>query len=492
MPLESLIESLSPPAVPSLNLARGLVNAITEQASTPKLSSLSPVLASLCSKDSPIPLQAAGYDILAAFWEKNGSSVSSTADRMSCLSLFMNPSVPWAQDLWEPRFRALQTLILSREGAVCAVGIEGAILNILRLWIEGSFSGLANPDILAPEERSDRYRSVKELTDFLTTLLGNPEFASRVLESDTTSVLDLWSTVLGQALSSSDYYPRNSPSSSPVLSPQLVRSATSPKMSLTHRRHHSSTSIPRMTAVQHPTDLIVEAFLNYLSIRLKAIASTHLKFILPLLFRALAFYATPFPRISITPMTPRQHPIEVSIFKMLHSIVTGSFSTYCTILLKQFLFPADQCSMSSIQTSIGALKTLRNSIRAGLINRLSRNHIMRASSEYTQTGGPTHIDLESALMERAWAKDDTATWDLTRFRNVLCRAVQEWTEDAQDTHSNVIGAPKEAVLNEIACLLNDVLQTLDQRGDDSEIDDEEVSAFGDILQELVTYIASLR
>lgn len=110
--------------------------------------------------------------------------------------------------------------------------------------------------------------------------------------------------------------------------------------------------------------------------------------------------------------------------------------------------------------------------------------------ESTHSGAPTHIDLERGLMERAWAKDDTATWDLIRFRSVLCRAVKAWTE--KDCEANAVGAAKEAVLNEVASLLKDVLQTLDQRGDDGEVDDEEVSAFGDVLQELVAYVRSLR
>lgn len=490
LPLEDLIEALTPPAVPSLNRARSLASALSAHTPAPKLAVLSPILASLCSKESPIPLQAAGYEILAAYWEKSSSAALSTADRLSCLSLFLNPTVPWAQELWEPRYKALQALIRSGEGTVG--GMEGSILKILRAWVEGAFSGLVVNDGVSFEERSERHRSVQVLTEFLTSLLKNPEFASRVLEADTTSILELWSVLIDQALSSGDYYPRNSPTSSPVLSPQLVRSPTSPRTSLSHRRHHSSTSIPQVTTVQHPTDLVVEAFLAYLSIRLKAIAPTHLESILPLLFRILAFYATPFPRISLVPNTPRQHPIEIKIFDTLHLIVTGPFSTHCTILLKRFLFPPSNLAAGSIQTSVGALKTLRHSIRRGLINRLSRNHIIRASTEPTHSGAPTHIDLESALMERAWAKDDTATWDLIRFRNVLCRAVKAWSEKDQDTQPNVVGASKEAVLNEIACLLNDVLQTLDQRYDDSEVDDEEVSAFGDVLQQLVAYVRSLR
>ena len=96
LPLEDLIEALTPPAVPSLNRARSLASALSAHTPAPKLAVLSPILASLCSKESPIPLQAAGYEILAAYWEKSSSAALSTADRLSCLSLFLNPTVPWA------------------------------------------------------------------------------------------------------------------------------------------------------------------------------------------------------------------------------------------------------------------------------------------------------------------------------------------------------------------------------------------------------------
>ena len=79
-------------------------------------------------------LQAAGFDILAAYWENSGSVTLTTADRLTCLSLFMDLSVPWTPDLWEPRFKALLALIHS---GTETVGIEQSLLKILRAWTEG-------------------------------------------------------------------------------------------------------------------------------------------------------------------------------------------------------------------------------------------------------------------------------------------------------------------------------------------------------------------
>ena len=104
---EELIKALSPPAVPSLTYARQLAAFLgTHGAHTspPRLSALHPVLAALCSPDSPPPLQTVGYEILAVFLEVNQTTIS-TADRLSCLSLFVD--APWSRELWESRSKAL-------------------------------------------------------------------------------------------------------------------------------------------------------------------------------------------------------------------------------------------------------------------------------------------------------------------------------------------------------------------------------------------------
>ena len=111
--LDALIEALTPPAVPSLSHARALASTLSTHTPAPKLAILSPILAALCATESPVAIQAAGYDILAAYWDNTESAVFTTADRFACLSLFQDVRVRWLPDLWESRFKALVALIRS-------------------------------------------------------------------------------------------------------------------------------------------------------------------------------------------------------------------------------------------------------------------------------------------------------------------------------------------------------------------------------------------
>ncbi|OBZ74415.1 hypothetical protein A0H81_05376 [Grifola frondosa] len=469
LPLEALIAALTPPAVPSLACARALANALTSQTPSPELSILSPILARLCSSESPVSLQAAGYDILAAYWTNTGPVTLSTADRLSCLSMFLDTSIPWSQELWEPRFKALVAFIQS--GAQ-TVGVESSLLKVLSSWMEGAFQGLLHLDSISSEERLERQRTMEVYTEFLTVLVGKPEFVSRLSDEDTAKVLKLWGRLIDQALLvPMENVSLISPPSSPVVEPQSK--AMSPQRILpSHGRHHSSTSLP-LAASKHPADVVVDSYLTYLSTRLKALAPTYLKSLLPLLFRTLAFYATPLPRVSLTPISQDLNSIEKKILEMLDTLVTGPYSSSCVVILKRHLFPTQQVTEASIQTSLGALRTLRSSIRRFLVGRLARAHITR-------------------LMELAWGKDDAASWEPIRFRAVLAKAAKAWVEKDEGMHGNVLCAPKEAVLNEMAAILKDMLQAFAERGEGEDIDDEEVAAVGDILHELVAYVRSLK
>ncbi|KAL7278629.1 hypothetical protein ACG7TL_007630 [Trametes sanguinea] len=490
---EALIEALTPPAVPSLNYAKSLATALSAldaHSPPPRLATLQPVLASLCSSDSPTSLQTAGYDILTAYLDGSGSSVVTTADRLSCLSLFVD--VPWSQELWEARTKALAALIGS--GAHTA-GMEGHILRMLSSWIERAFEGLAQTDSISHEDRLERQRSVESLTTFLTDLVRRPEFVSRLTEADTAGVLQLWERLVDRSLSvPGEYLNLVSPPSSPYLEPQSSKAVSPPKLSLSHRRHHSSTSLPKLSLLKHPADIIVDAYLIYLSERLVALAPSYLTSILPLLFRALAFYSTPLPRISLEPSNQPQNSLEHRISGVLAKLVSGPYASSCKILLKRHFFPSAQVSQHvSIQASIGALRTLRLSLRQVLESRLARAYIERASSvEYSPAGVPTHLALERGLMERAWAPDESQAWDLIRFANVLSRAAKAWIAQGLEKSANVIAAPKEAVLHEIASIVKDVIQAMDERGDNEDVDDEEIAAIGRIMRELVVYVGSVK
>ncbi|PCH43039.1 hypothetical protein WOLCODRAFT_138173 [Wolfiporia cocos MD-104 SS10] len=362
--------------------------------------------------------------------------------------------------------------------------MEGSLLKVLSSWITGAFEGLTRHGPVPPEEQAERQRSVETLTAFLTTLVGEPEFVSRLSEHDTSSVIELWAELIDQSLLI------------PQSEEHLLRIVSSSRahISLSHRRHRSSTSIPQTTSLKHPADIVVDAYLTYLETRLRALAHSHLKNILPPLFRCLAVYATPLPRISLTPSVAHQDPIEKRILDTLTSLVSGPFSSSCTNLMKHHLFPSDEPLQVSVQTTRGALRTLRKNIRDILIMRLARAYIARESSvDYSPAGAPAHINLERDLMERAWSKDDTAAWDLLRFRSVLCRAIRAWiAHDFAGVGESEADSAREKVLSEIAAILKDVIQALDERNDVDDVDDEEVGSVGDILHELVAYVHRLK
>lgn len=490
---EALIEALTPPAVPSLNYARSLATALSSvgaHSPPPRLAILQPILATLCSPDSPPPLQTAGYDILSAFLEKNGHSMVSTSDRLSCLSLFVD--APWSQELWESRSKALNALIgLDFQ----TLGMEAHLLRMLESWIERAFDGLAltRIDNSAREDRLERQRSVESLIALLIKLVSQPDFVSRLTEDDTAGVLDLWERLLDKALLMPPEFAL-SPPGSPVIEPQTSKAASPPKLSPAHRRHHSSTSLPKLSPLKHPAEIIVDAYLTYLSERLVALAPSYLTSILPLLFRALSFHSTPLPRISIEHSTPRLHSLEHRISQILEKLVTGPYAAQCRILLKQYFFPDPQADLERTkQATLGALRTFRMALRGLLEGRLARGYIARASSvEYSPAGVPTHLTIERELMERAWAQDERAAWDLVRFTNVLSRATRAWIEVEQEDSPLEVSSAKEAILQEIAAIVKDVVQAIDQRGEGEEVDDEEVEAVGRITRELVVYIRSLK
>ncbi|KAH9916196.1 uncharacterized protein B0H18DRAFT_884997 [Fomitopsis serialis] len=491
--LEALIEALTPPAVPSLSHARNLCNVLTTQTPSPRYAVLSPIVASLSSSDSPPSLQAAGYEILGTYWKHSGSSILTTADRLSCLSLFFNSAVPWSTELWEPRFNALVAIIQS--GAE-TVEMESDLLKVLRSWIEGAFEGLTRREPPSADEWEERERSVKLLTDFLTTLVGKAEFVSRLSEEDTSEVLNLWGRLIDRALSvSSESFPLPSMPASPVNDVHASKTTSPSRLHLAHRRHQSSISISQMRERRHPADMIVEAYVTYLATRLTALAPHYLKSILPLLFRCLAYYSTPLPRIALSSNPLHHHPLEKLVTQTLKDLVSGPYSSSCTILVKRYLFPPLQaCVSGDAQRSVGALRTLRLSIRDTLSGRLVRAFITRANAtEYTPAGVLTRIDLEQDSLARAYAQDELASWDLLKFRGVLCRAIKAWVEAPEEGEGEQ-GAPtaaREQVLTEAANIVKDVVQALDARDEDDEVDDDEVDAVGDILRALVVYVQHL-
>lgn len=476
---EALLDLLSPPAVPSLTNAKSLAAALAGNAPRPRLAAVLPVVTTLCASESPSAVQAAGFDVLTAFWSHSDLIDLTTADKLSCLSLVLNMTNPWAEDVWESKFRAL--MAFTRSGTE-TVGLERALLRVLRTWIEGAFTGLAGQT--PGDDRLERQRSIETMANFHLSIVARQDFVARLSTEDVAGVLQLYGGLTDMSLSLAAQGPASelpSPLSPPVRSPF--------RLPLRHGRSPSSDVVP--AATKHPVDLAVELFLNYLQVRLNAIAPDHLSTIVTYLFRALSWYTSSLPRLSLNAATIQQNPIEKRITEVLDTLVTGSYAASCAIILKRNLFPTVDV-LKSTQTALGALRTLRASIRRTLITRLARSYINRTSSAaYTQSGAPAGIDLQHSLMERAWSRDDVAVWGLSRFRCALCTAVEKWLA-VSDEKIGSFKSPVETVLNETAGLVVDMTHAIEETADGEDPDEEDIQGVNDILTALVAYIPSRR
>lgn len=497
---EALIEALTPPAVPSLSHARSLASLLATQTPLPRPAILYPVLATLCGNDSPAALQVAGYDIVTAYLENRETVKLGTADRLSYFSLFLGPRVTWSPEIWEPRFRALRALSPS---GVEFVGMESSLLNVLTTWVNGAFTGLLSYDLLDPAERAERERSIEALTSSVTSVVENVEIVARISEEELTSVLDFYGQLVERALDLPfDFTTRATLSVTPSTDLQAPNAST-PSRPHTHRRHPSSLSIqtlPPMAAtppLKHPADLAIQIYINHLVSQLKVLAPSCLPRILPLLFRSLAFYATPLPRISISTKIQESSSFETKITETLTSLLAGPFSTSCIIILKRHLYPPTDLGVNlktAIQVSTGAHRTFRNYVRRRLYSRMARAFINRESSvNYTPSGAPGHMNLERDLMERAWPKDDIPGWDADRLGRTISRSVKAWVNwvyHSMDSEDLPMG--KENILDEAAGTLQDVFQEFDMRDDGDSMDDEEASAIGETLYHLATYVRTVK
>lgn len=495
---EALIQALHPPAVPSLTHARSLAGLLATQTPLPRPAVLNPVLASLCGNDSPAAFQAAGYDIFTAYWENDAATSLSTADRLSYFSLFLGAATAWSSDIWEVRFKALRALSSS---GTDVTGMESALLDVLKLWIEGAIKGLLSYDLVDPAERAERERSIDALTASVTSVVENVEVVARIPEEQLVGILDFYAGVVERALDL------------PVdFTTQIVLSSNSPvdtqgsaasTPSRTHRRHPSSLSVPMLNPslvslpLKHPADLVVTVYINHLTSQLKTLAPSHLTKILPLLFRALAFYASPLPRLSISSGSEEASPLEKKLTETITSLFGGPFATSCVIILKRHLYPlpTDDLNKASIQVSTGAHRSLRNFIRRRLYIRIARAFINRESSvNYSPSGAPGHMDLERDLMERAWPKDDVQGWDADRLGGTICKSVEAWINWVKfnPTDGDDLSDGRERILDEAAGTLKDVFQELDMRDDDTTMDDEAATAIGETLYQLATYVHSVK
>jgi len=546
--LQDLIRALAPPAVPSLVHARALASLLSSCSPLPRRDALNPILISLCHADSPSSLQAAGFDILSAYWENHEASSLATAERLSYFSLFLGGTSPWAVDLWEPRFKALRAI--TKYGAD-VVGIETNLIKTLQWWIEGAFEGLlVPPSSMDRSEITERERSVEILEKFLHDLLTKPENTPRITDETMADVLHFYADLVDRSILIPDLNKEQSP-----ISPTIASNPAAPpsrQASLRHRRNQSSLSTsstfsavsttqpapPPNVHFKHPADLAINLYLGFLTTHIKTVPSIHLNSILPLLFRAVAFCASPLPRLAAILQARRRNTLEDKISETLHSLFLGPYATACMQVLKFYLFPPSDIGgdqnpayvstprnehpppklspATAIATSLGANRTFRLYVRRALAARLARAYISRETSlGYSHSGAPGHMELQSDLMESAWPRDENMYtagsvgignngWDAGRLGRTLAESVGAWVEyhfDDSDIRSEAEKRQlwekeregKDEILEEAAGVLKDILQELDLKDDDNRtIDDEEAGVVGLTLLRLSRYLLPLK
>jgi tuberous sclerosis protein 2 len=484
LPIEGLIESLTPPSVPSLNYARSLSALLPSAFPCPSLHVLTPILGSLCAQDSPASVQAAGFEILAAYFSNSASSSLTNTDVLACFALFR---APWSLELWEYRFRAFiafSDAIPHKDTFTCDS------IDLIKHWIKSAFDPLLTSYPLPFMESAERQRSLDDFSTLLVSFFQRSDPVTNPFQEQVVDVLDF----LGNMVHLAILLPADQTVSPIYHSPLPPPPDQSPHRFL-HRRNQSSASIATLgspASIRHPADIAINSYLLYLSTQLRHLSYTHLDAILPLLFRALAFYASPLPRLSLSPLPEHHSQSEKDICSMLDSLFGGSHSTSCSVILKHYLFPTfqeDQDPLSSIQLSIGAYRVLHNFMRRGLLTRLARTYIARASSvSYTPSGSPGQIDLPPDVIQLAWPKEDLAVWELSKVSYIICKSVAEWVQWQPDDVTIQHAPIRDLVLIEAAGIVNDVLQAFDDSVDDDDLDEEESSAVGRILLELVSYL----
>lgn len=344
--LDALIDALTPPAVPSLAHARALAGLLTTASPLPRRAVISPILLSLCDVNGPSSFQAVGFGIIASYWENPEAIVVETADRLYFFSLFLGTGDSWATELWEPRCKALRAL--TKHGADI-IGIEDALIAIIKQWIEGAFAGLlkgvGDMDRL---EKGERERSVDVLVKFLFDILNKPENMARLPENTTSRMIRFFAGLVDCSIVNPD--DSHSPNKFSASSDSLASSSQSTYG--LHRRNPSSlsttsltspsTPVPPSTAQstwKQPAEIAIAIYLDYLQTQVKTLSPPFLEDILSLLFRALAFSSSPLPRLSVLAHSRKKLSLEDKILETLTLIYTGPYSATCMGILKRCLYP---------------------------------------------------------------------------------------------------------------------------------------------------------
>lgn len=495
--LDTLIASFTPTAVPSLAAARQLVQALKATENPSNTAGINTILSILCKSDVHA-LRSVGFDALAAYLDNESMPTLSNHDRFVFFSLF--PSAPpqeWNFDVWESAQRALVALT---RGGLEIMGIESSLLALLKSWIEGGFAGLLSRDNIAPNDRSERERSVTAASTFLTQVMSQLKNVARLSEDDITGVLRF----LGGLVERTLLLPQDVfGSSPPPMDPQSPQTPQTPTR-LAHRRHYSSTSVHHVSfataqpspSLRRPADVAIAIYLDHLKAQMKFLSPPHLNYMLPILFRALAYYASSLPRLSLSDLGDQEAGfiLESRILEVLDPLLNGAYASTCFVLMKRHTLPQTDVDVRvAVQTSMGACRALRIYWRRALCARLARAFIAKTNVDnYTPSGAPGNLDLDTSMMERAWAKDEITRGDLSKVGRLFRRASEAWIKIRPDAFITGDFALRDDVLLEIVGVVRDVFQEYDLRTDFEDVDEEESSVVGGILTSLTSFIPSFK
>ena len=468
--VEELIQALGPPAVPSLAHARQLASLLSNASPLPPVSKLNGVFSALCGSDIPIPFQAAGFDILSAYFENAEAPSLTTGDRLVYFSLFRSgDSRYWSADLWEPRFKAFRSF--SKWGSDL-LSIEGQVVELFQGWVQAAFVGLLDGEDSV--HRRERERCVEILSEFLRALMCREEILSRLEQEKITQVLRFHANLI---------YTAGGRLSSPT--PDTSRP------SYTHKRHPSSmslssSSLPDQPVAKTPFAIAVGLYITYLKAQGKTLPPETLSTVFPPLFYALAVSASPLPKLALSIATKdADQQQETKIAEFIYSLLDGPHATAALIIVRKALYP--QADAQTDKCSLGAHRALRLYIRRALQTRIARAYLSRETSTgYTHTGAPGHMDLSSQVLAQAWPRDGGTTWDAARIGKDLAKSVGAWARGKEGHSQEIV----ERVLLEVVGTLRDILRELAEN--ESIFTDEEAWTFGQSLYNLASYVTTLR
>jgi tuberous sclerosis protein 2 len=481
LPLEDLIEALTPPAVQSPQQARALAQAISSQGVVIPFPQFNPIVSALCAPDAPAPCQVAGWDVLTAYWRRASEDASaSTLGWPELLAHFslISISQAWTLESWEPRHAALLAVISSPHGVL---GLEQDLVLLLRLWIEGAFSRMTTGEIVSLEERSERERSVEVLSKHLISVLVNTQVASRLGQEVIDTLLLSFEHMIKSALTL-DPQPMTSPAA--VQSPAASGANSTPPRLPLHRRRQSSHITPLLSpgeaTLKIPLDCIIDVYVSFLASQSARLSFKHLESTLPLLCRVLAYYNAPIPVPSavIDAQSYPSSPYYKRVAEVLSSSFPGVHAMFARRIIRRCMFPsaeAKQDMLAAIQVSTGAFRVLRIFVRQTLRERLDARADAQGRSWTSSTEFTDEVDVNLGAYSFHPSQSGRALRD----------AIRAWLE------IDCLGLSREPVLEEAAGIVNDVLNVFDAR-ELPDMQSDEANAMGGALLEVAQYVKQFK